>query len=70
MEIAGIILFSLLIAYSILQMVKESFKRKWYKLGYIEAAMKYEQKDNFKGYSDYSKEAGEKFDDKYGFDYP
>lgn len=65
-----IIILSLLVLYLIVDTIRDSFKKKWYKRGYLEACRKYDNTD-YMDYDepDYSKEASKKFDDEYGFKY-
>lgn len=70
MEITTIIIISLAIIYLIITMVRDSFKNKWYRRGYIDAALKYDTtEDTYYKDVSYKDEANKKWYDKYGFHY-
>ena len=68
MEITGIIFFSLLIAYTLLTIFKETYQNKWYRRGYTDACYKYDNKDDYRNQT-YSQEANDEFHKQYGFHY-
>lgn len=68
MQITGIILLSLVIVLLIVTMIRDHFKNKWYRRGYVDAAHKYDESNNYTMFT-YSKEADEKFHEDHGFQY-
>lgn len=70
MDTTAITILSLLIAYGILTIIRDSFKKKWYKEGYTDASINNNlNRSKPLTYSEISKEASKSFDDKHGFQY-
>ena len=64
-----IIILTLCIIWIILMIFREWKQGKWYKRGYIDACIKYDQEDFYRDKS-YTEEAENKFNEDYGFNYP
>lgn len=65
-EITVIVVVSLLIVLVIVDTIRESQRRKWYRRGYIDAYNKYSEDNDVLSVKE---EAGSVFDSQYGFHY-
>lgn len=68
METTVIIILSLMILYLLITMLRDNFKRKWYRRGYLEASIKY-NKEDYSKYNNFEDEANEVFEKDFGFHY-
>jgi hypothetical protein len=68
MEIGGIIFLSLVVLWLILDIVRDSFKNKWYRRGYINACHKYDKFEH-QPKDGYGEEADKEWYNKHGFHY-
>lgn len=67
MEVSIIIILSLAIIYVIVDIIRESQQKKWFKRGYMECAYKHDKKIDDEPYDD--SDAEEIFEKLYGFKY-
>ena len=69
MGTTGIIIAIFLTIWFILTMFRERFKKKWYRSGYIDASLKYDNLDDDYKKNSYSDEADKKFNEQHTFHY-
>lgn len=68
METPTIIILSLIIIWTVVSIVRDANRNKWYRRGYVEASLKYDKDSCYKSIS-YGDEADRKYYDDYGFKY-
>jgi hypothetical protein len=67
MGLMVIVVLSLVIIFVFADMFRESQRKKWYRRGYIDASIKYDD-EQYRS-NPHKEEANESFDSQYGFDY-